>query len=785
MARILVLVLSVCLAQVSSATTVTGYIKDVSTNAPVAFATVAAQGTTYSTSANEEGYFLLRLPEGNYELKFSHVAHYSQTTTVEVADTNIVINIFLEPSLVEVSAIRVYDRQYDAAQRIIIEAIKRKDELLSQIKHYSFKAYAKASVIDTSKADSSNFMAILETQAVAFHEYPDKHKEIITARRQSANARSGFNLVSVGDLLDFNRNRIDLGRYSLVSPTATDALDYYDYYLMDTVLIDNRAVYVLEIEAKNQTDPLFEGEIMIADSTYAVVGVDFGFNDGFDEPAIHDPHYRQIYSEFQNKYWMPTMIQFETVVNIGFPAVPVFALDFQAALHNYDFPNDLPDTLFNEYTVEVSSDADDVDSATWKAGQLMPLTSLEERGYVYIDSLEHNKPLHKKLMRASLGIAAIMTMAHDIFHFNRVEGFYLGAGYKFTGLRNRWDLRFKTGYAFDAEFWQHEYGVDYMLCPRQKLKVGAEFRNEVHTRPTIFAPPNGNSTFMAITNKTDPYNYYREKGFQLRGSVKLLDKTRWHLSYQDFDQGSLDNGTEFSMLRQKKLHRPNPAIVDGKLRSIESSLRFDSRKLIKYKNRDYFDFTPFYTTFRLGVEYASDDFIGNDFDFIRYYAWLYRRQRMFGWGFSTLFVYAGASDQTLPPQKYFTVDFGSGVFDHRLNFHTLGEINFSGSRTLAIYAIHDFERKLFQKTGIPVIKDLPFTLAVYGGVFWTDLKGNPTQPGDEQILVATKPYSEIGFSMGRLIPWGFLRGFSLNFSWQISEYYTHVFALGLTHEWFE
>ncbi len=130
------------------------------------------------------------------------------------------------------------------------------------------------------------------------------------------------NLVSIGELLNFNKNRIDIGSYSVVSPVAEDALDYYNYYLLDSTFIDSRKVYKLEVEPKNQADALVEGNLLIADSTYDVVDVDFGFNEGVRIPFVKNLRYRQHVAQFENLYWMPVELRFTADIEIKFPGVP-------------------------------------------------------------------------------------------------------------------------------------------------------------------------------------------------------------------------------------------------------------------------------------------------------------------------------------------------------------------------------------------------------------------------------------------------------------------------------
>ncbi|TFH61423.1 MAG: carboxypeptidase-like regulatory domain-containing protein, partial [Candidatus Zixiibacteriota bacterium] len=227
---------------------VQGVVYDTLTSQPIPYVTVQVSGTGKSALVNLEGHYRLMLPPGRYQLKFSHIGYLSKTTEIVVGDSSSNCNAYLQATVIQVNGITAYEEHYDPAQQIIIEAIRRKKDILERIHDYRFDAYTKLVVREKPKPDSSKIWLITETQLTCSWEQPDKYKEIITARKQSSNLPAEGNLVGVGEILNFNRNRIDLGRYSIVSPTAKDALDHYNYYLKDSVYVDNRRIYRLEIE---------------------------------------------------------------------------------------------------------------------------------------------------------------------------------------------------------------------------------------------------------------------------------------------------------------------------------------------------------------------------------------------------------------------------------------------------------------------------------------------------------------------------------------------------------
>ncbi|MEW5924152.1 MAG: DUF5686 family protein, partial [Candidatus Zixiibacteriota bacterium] len=520
--------------------------------------------------------------------------------------------------------------------------------------------------------------------------------------------------------------------------------------------------------------PLFYGTIDIVDSQFAVVGADLGFNEAVNLAFIESLKLRQSFAQFDNDYWMPIEQRMSAIVDISFPGIPVFYFDYAAAIHNYRFDVEFPEITFDEFVLEVADDADDIDSTAWLANQLIPLTENELHGYKRIDSLEKApKPLPKIVAKVGLSALALTIGAYDYFHFNRAEGPYLGFAFNRAGILPRLDIAFKTGWAFEGEYWQHRYAVDYTISRQHYLKVGMEYRDLIERRPTIISSPAFNPTFFSLLNRYDNLDYYHERGFAFDIETKLLNQTRLLLGYRDFDQYSVSNNTTFSLMDNGEPHRINPGIEDGKLRAVNAQFTWDSRPLMKTKNRITRLSALPSIVFRAGVEYASPEFIDNDFEYSRYYLALERRQRTLGLGITSLSVYAGGSEKILPPQRYFTIDFGGEDMVADRSFKTLGEHNFIGNRVGMIYMNHNFGQILFKKSGLPLIKDIPYSLCLHGGVFWTDFHNQSQAPDDIFSMTASKPYGEIGFGIGQLP----LLNMKLIFTWQLSDYNTEDFSI--------
>src|ERR1035437_8917989 len=123
----------------------------------------------------------------------------------------------------------------------IKKAILRKDERNRKLKSYEFEAYTKGIIKTQEDISSKNngislgvgtndtiplkISGILENQSKGYYKKPDNYKEIIIARKQSANFPSSANMLTGGRLIQnfYEDNVSFFGRF-LPGPLAENAL---------------------------------------------------------------------------------------------------------------------------------------------------------------------------------------------------------------------------------------------------------------------------------------------------------------------------------------------------------------------------------------------------------------------------------------------------------------------------------------------------------------------------------------------------------------------------------
>lgn len=676
----------------------------------------------------------------------------------------------------------------DRARQIIEGVIERKRDALDGIRAYQYDGYVRFSARNLGKPPDSaeSILLIRETRSRVYWERPGRYQETILARRQSNDLDLERNLVSVGEIVDLHRDRIELEKYSMVSPMADDALEYYRYAILDTLALDEGQVLRLAIRPRTEAIPLFVGVMDVLDSTYEVLAIDVGVNSAARFTYAADLRYQQRFRATDEGWWMPYEVRLTGVMrlSLGFPGMPRNVAFGQVALleHFRSDAGDRPPDL-GRVRVVVDSTANGSGGTNWDAPSAVPLTVAERAAWARIDSIARGPDLRRRVGRA-LGFVASSAADPDFFRFNRVEGAYVGAAREWRELPVPgavWTTR--LGYGFASDAWQYGVGGRLPLLHPHAPWVGVAYHDGTMRRPT-FVSSSHNPTLLALLERLDPLDYYRERGWTLSAGAKLMAGPTLELHVHDVRQSSLPVATEFALLGADRPQRPNPPIVDGRLRSMEARLNFDSRPLRRSQGVE--DPLPTLPSTRLSVaaELADPELMANDFTFRRFTVELVRRQRTRKLGTTTVSAAVGVATGDLPPQRYFGVDFGpdvgyQGIAYQGHGFDTLGETSFSGNRATMLIVHHDFDRLLLLNSRSSLVRGLPFTLSAHGGVFWTDFVNHASNPADSLLSTARSPYVEVGFGVGNLTP--FLSPFNLhaNLTWQLSSHPTRRFRFGL------
>ncbi len=751
---------------------ITGIVRDSETFDPLPGANIRIVGTARGATTNAEGAYRILLPAGKHEIVLSFLGYFSDTLRLTLHDEHVNRNVFLRPAVLAMPEVTVYGTAGDPADEIIRKAIQKKQEILSQLRSLEFSAYSKVtSRARRKKGESVDTIMglVMESQLKGYWKAPDYYKEIITARKQTANLPAEMNIFGLRRLPNLNDDDVLLFEHRVAGPTSSRAFDYYSFQMLDTTVTDDIMVWRIRVTPKIQLLPLFDGVIWIADKTFFVMKVDVRGNEPLNVPPFTDIHLRQQFALYEEKFWLPIEMHFTSILRFSFiPGVEArLQFNLSAVIHEYRINQAIPDALFDRFAVSVDPQADRVDSAAWHRQQLIPLTADEVYAYHLVDSIMSapgwRKDVAMMLIKGPIWISKLpITEFSDFFRFNRVEGTRVGIGFDSKALLSSTRIRLRGGYGFSDERWKYGLETEQFLSRDQNFSIGGEVHRSLNARDESGSFSATGVTFLSLFYKNDPLVYYATQGFSLFTRFKPSSDFSIEARYRDERHSSVVRNTNFSFFRRSREYRLNPPILDGRLRSTSVSLSYDTRKFVETGWFTTVDETRESWTMSAAFEYSDRSYLRSDFNFSRSMLSIHRRLFTFGSGKLGLYAQFVWSARSLPPQRLIDMPSGaSGIIPQRA-MRLLGVREFSGDRMALIQIEHDFGNMFFRVLGLPVVKDMDFI--IFAGSGWSDLSSASSTVQTVPVPTARKLYHEIGFGIGRLPP--FLR---LDFTWRLTH----------------
>ena len=751
-----------------------GTVVDNETENPLPGVTFRVLNSARGTVSGGDGAFRISLSAGEYKFAVSSVGYLPDTVSVTLS-TDIHRAIRLKPSPVQIQEFLVVaeDPGVDIIRRAIANKRKWKDLLGS----YEFDAYTKQ-VLRRDTAVAS----ITESYTHGYWRKDDGLREVIRQRRQTENVRAAQNFAAVGQILNFNEDEIRLAGYTFVGPTASDALDDYDFRLERTYESRGVKIYELRMTPKSAVKPLFNGTVNIADSTYAVMRVNVKPNEAFRFPFVNelDVRYQQRFTLFENLFWMPVDISIAALVDLNIPgfSFPKFNFEQRSVLYEYAINTTFPDSVVELRRVTVDSSATSLDSTFWKRNQVLPLTAVEETAYHTLDSTQTlEKQFRPGGALSGLNQFLESPVKYLDLHFNRVEGLFLGGQIRRDSvLSPHTSITGEAGYGLSDHVWKWEMAVSQRLLLRPSITVGAGVYRSLAHRPDADFYGDFDISIGSLFDKNDYRDYYLASGW--RGFV-TVQPLRWfsgELTYQSEKETSTSNSTDFSFFSRGTRYRVNPPIHEGMLRSLIASL-----ELRDFLGRGFISGTIVRPNqlLSLQVEHSSPG-LGSDFDFTRYSFEVSFQQSTFLTGLLfaprlSIEIRGGTVDGTLPPQRLFDLE---SRYSGTAPFGVLraGRVKeFSGDRYISAVAEHNFRSLPFHWLGISFLEKAGIELIFTGGLARTWVSSGTSNQLPFTVRTTDGWYKEAGFGISRIL--GLLRA---DFTWRLGKDVGNKFFFSLS-----
>jgi hypothetical protein len=775
---------------------VRGKVVDKSAAAPISFANVRVMNQTIGTAANKEGEFELKLNRGEYRLIVSCIGFNSDTISIDLNKNLSNVNFYLVQTNINLPGITVTPGE-NPAIRIVRNAITRKKERDDRLFSYEFDAYTKG-IIRTQKdisakgnraslglgkdASALKITGIIENESKGYYKKPGNYKEEIIARKQSSNLPASINTFTGGRIIkNFYEDEINLTGKGLPGPLADNSLKYYDFYLRNSLSIDNVVVFQIFMTPKDANDPGFVGNIFITDNTFDLIKIELQINRAANIGGIFDSVYIfQQFSLFKDSIYMPVdyrLIETANILNLA-----KFGIELNTILYDYRINSITSDSLFSKAAITVLPHADSKDSTFWGNATTIPNTPEEQTAYKRIDSLS-NVPLtfwnkfNYLSSRISISDNFSISAPIGMYHFNRVEGHALDFG---LFLNDAFDQRlsssWQSSYGFSDKKYKAILDASYLLGDYRTYKISFNAYNDL--AELFGSSENYNdltSTVLALFSKYEFRNYYYTKGFGLDASGEVFPVLSLKAGFLNHTDNTAVKNSDFSFFAKEKHFTDNPVIYETKINALTAGFNFDFRDYIEDGTfRRRISNGKSYATFGGDVLYSDKYILNSDLNSTVYKMNVNGIINTFNSGQLHFKIFGMYTNGTLPYQMLYSLPGNINSTSQDYSFRTLNLNEILGTRVATINIEHYFGDDLFRFSKIPGIKNWELQLTGFLNIAYTDVNDKSKAISPYVLQEFKHPFYEIGFGIGQV-----LFPIQLDFAWKLNYKGDNNFRIGI------
>ncbi|WP_169577927.1 DUF5686 and carboxypeptidase-like regulatory domain-containing protein [Salisaeta longa] len=582
------------LGRPTQAQVLTGRITDARTGAPLTAATVQVQDTYTGTITNAEGRFELRVDSLPVTLVVQHIGYKTLARRVTTPGPHA---LTLQPTRVALPELTVTGPNF--AENIMRKVIRQKRSWWPRLETYAVEAYNRFTI-----RNDTGIVSIIETQTRAFWKQGEGFREVMRARRQTANLAIDGAVPAALFVANLYADNITLGGHRLVGVTHPDAVDRYRFRIDSVRVRDGQRVYDLRVTPASGLMSGFRGTISVLDSTYAMIAADLRPSAAFRFPPplqAFDVRMQQQFDAFGGPFWLPVDFRASMRIKVGLSAlldVPPVRVRQVSRLSEYRVNGPVPDSLFAQPQRAVATRApraaaiDSMRADTLRMGAV-PLSRAEQRAYTQIDSsdtledaFQPTGPLARilEIRNEVARVSAVDTAASGPVNlgfepslwYNRVEGGHLGG----RATMEAGPVQVAAGGAYNTSRtgptrWTYEGRAS--LDVGATTQVGGTYRYGID--PRFPSDPYGRfiTSISALLGESDYYDYLGNERWRATVTQQLSPwNAELRARYNHERHFPVARTTSYDLLGVDEPFPPNPPVARGVLQSVDLRARWAS-----------------------------------------------------------------------------------------------------------------------------------------------------------------------------------------------------------------
>lgn len=799
----LLLFWSISFSAFAQETIVKGRVTDAVTNEPIPFANVRFKGTTSGSPCDFDGFYSIKTSKPVDSLVINYLGYISRTKVLKRGQSQ-TIDFQLQPDAVKIKAIVVVAGE-NPALRIMRKAISSKDRYnYHNLSSYDAESYVKIlvdvdhvserfkkrkilkpvmSLFDSLQAhageDGKAHLPVFYSENLSrlyFTNNPrQKREDVIAAKINAVGMKRGSTIAQLTgssfEEYNFNDDKVALFGKDFLSPVANSALAFYDFYLIDSSMIDSFNCYQIKVKPKNNQDLLFTGTIWVTDSLFSIKQVNLDIPKTTNINFIEKMQVQQELAPTPAGAWFPiktrSVIDFRDVTNQTVGLIGKFYVSYKDLHVNED-----KSAEFYQQSMSVAEDAQKKDNAFWAERRHERLTSSDVNMYNMLDTVR-NLPT----VRTLVDIAYTMVNGYyeagpielgqyyTVYRYNSIEGHKLRMGFRTNERFSKWwILRGYLGYGVKDEKFKYNAQIERILSRKVWTKVGIQYRDDIDQvgfnfnyddspafdfrQSSLYAASSQISRFALLARKEEKRIWF-ESEFRrgITGRIAL-----YHADYRHFFDVNFDQGGGNSL---QKDFTTTEIVADLRIALNEQTIQSNNRRMRLARSRA----PVFLFTYTQGIE----NVLGSDFNYRKLVINVRQKLRLGLLGYSEYYVDAG---KVFSPIPYTLLEVHRGnqtPFYANGTFNLMNYFEFVSDQFIALDYQHHFGGLLFNR--IPLIRKLKLREVMTANMVYGGLSKKNASYNDNRLFNTLNkgPYVEAGVGISN-----FLSIIRVDFLWRLS-----------------
>ncbi len=774
-----------------SPTRISGKVTDQSTGEAVPFVNVFFYGSQVGTTTDFEGRYQLSTYEPFDSLVFSYIGYKTKILAIENGESY-TWNINLEPETRTLQEIVVMSGE-NPAWGIIRQTVDHKKEYnKSELRAYEYDSYTKVeldidniteeakqervfrgiarvmdSIADLRGEDGKSYIPIFFSEALSKYYVKNnpysRREDVLKSKISGITVEDGTMTSQIVGAFyqeyNFYENWLKILEREFVSPIADGWRMYYDYEIMDTVLIGVDSCFQLSVVPKRKEDPVFSGNIWITKDGYALKQVDLNIDKNSNLNFIEKVKIQQELLPTDEGNYLP--VKSRVLIDASQPneKTPGIIAKFYNATKNWEI-NKLHPPSFYENQVNMEEDMFIHDEEFWEENRYDPLTEEEKITYKMIDTLR-TVPIIKagrKVFQAMMtGYVRVgkFDMGPYLYTYanNELEGNRIVVGFRTNEYLSK-KVYFKghLGYGTKDNRFKYNAGVGWIIKRKPWTELGVTSRYDIEQVGVNSEKLTENYIFYAATKfgqMVGPYEHHHQRLYFETGLAKGLQQ-RVEFNYYQFDP--LYN---FQYYEDPYSSEP----------TVHTNFQSTSIKLITHWGRDETYLQNGNYRINLGARKAPvfhfiyslgfTGLLGSDLNFHKFELQVDQKMNL-GLIGTSRFRFNGGYVLGQVPYPALENHVGSESFFYTTGaFNTMNYSEFISDHFASLKYYHSFQGLIMNK--IPLMKKLKWRLlgtasVLYGGMRQENIDVIPVADEDGNPLrlfnvLDEKPFVEVGYGI--------------------------------------